>query len=235
MEKMNFGRGANVDMTAAERQFSLEESRQMGFDKPVILAVRRRAAATARVESHVKQFPPKNGFQASLETKKIVMTLVPYDGSLCFLGGSTYETYQKNCFKDGLENDPRCTFNHDERYILGRASAGTARFTEDAAGVHAEIDPPDTTWASDLMVSMARNDVDGSSAAFWLVDYKMEQRGDKKVRVVTQAILREGAVLAWQAYKNATAAIEDPQSQPAASAASATTTMANRLKLLALR
>lgn len=64
------------------------------------------------------------------------------------------------------EDDVRGLFNHDPANILGRKSAGTLRLSVDDIGLRYEIDPPDTQTARDLLVSLKRGDVSGSSFAF---------------------------------------------------------------------
>jgi uncharacterized protein len=63
------------------------------------------------------------------------------------------------------EDDVRGLFNHDG-LPLGRTGAGTMRLSVDAKGLRYEIDPPDTTAARDLLASLARGDVTGSSFSF---------------------------------------------------------------------
>lgn len=64
------------------------------------------------------------------------------------------------------ENDVRGLFNHEDCLILGRNTAGTMRLSIDRRGLRYEIDPPDTQYASDLMKSIRRGDVTGSSFMF---------------------------------------------------------------------
>lgn len=64
------------------------------------------------------------------------------------------------------EDDVRALANHDPSQILGRTAAGTCKLSVDAVGLRYEITPPDTTAARDLVASIRRGDVTGSSFAF---------------------------------------------------------------------
>lgn len=78
---------------------------------------------------------------------------------------------------EGLLEDPDVwgLFNHDPNLVLGRVGAGTMTL-EDVPdeGVRYIIDPPATSYANDLMVSIARGDVSRSSFAF-----RVARRGDE--------------------------------------------------------
>jgi HK97 family phage prohead protease len=72
---------------------------------------------------------------------------------------------------DSVLTDPdtRGLFNHDSSMVLGR-NGTTMRLFIDAAGLGYEIDPPDTTFARDLLVSMERGDINQSSFQFMIAD-----------------------------------------------------------------
>lgn len=64
------------------------------------------------------------------------------------------------------EDDVRGLFNHDDNQILGRVKSGTMRLSVDRKGLKYEIDPPDTQCARDVMESLRRGDITGSSFMF---------------------------------------------------------------------
>lgn len=63
-------------------------------------------------------------------------------------------------------DDVRALFNHDPNLILGRNVAKTLMLAEDERGLKYEIDPPKTSYATDLLESIGRGDVTGSSFSF---------------------------------------------------------------------
>jgi HK97 family phage prohead protease len=102
-------------------------------------------------------------------------------------------------------------FNHNIDAVLGRKSAGTARFWEDAAGLHYEADLPDTQAARDLKVSLERGDIKESSAAFYILESTWENRSGIRTRVIQEARLVEGSPHSFAAYGDSTAQAEPPQ------------------------
>lgn len=80
--------------------------------------------------------------------------------------------------RDVIEmEDVRALINHDSNLILGRTTAGTLRLFEDERGLRYEIDPPDTQYARDLIVSLDRGDVNQSSFGFRVEMEDEEWRG----------------------------------------------------------
>jgi hypothetical protein len=68
------------------------------------------------------------------------------------------------------EDDVRALFNHQPSMILGRTVPGTLRLSVDSKGLRYEIEPPDTQIGRDLVTSIKRKDVTGSSFAFIVTD-----------------------------------------------------------------
>jgi hypothetical protein len=110
------------------------------------------------------------------------------------------------------EDDCRALFNHSADMVLGRCSAGTLRLKEDAKGLRYEIDPPDTQLARDLMQSIARGDITGSSFCFDVdgEDFSRSKADDGSeliVRHVRAAKLYDVGPVTFPAYGGATAGV----------------------------
>lgn len=80
--------------------------------------------------------------------------------------GGFREQIAPGAFDDVLADDVRALFNHEDSKILGRTAAKTMRIGVDAAGLTYEIDPPDTQYGRDLLVSLERGDITQSSFGF---------------------------------------------------------------------
>ncbi|WP_342419854.1 HK97 family phage prohead protease [Paenibacillus sp. FSL H8-0168] len=74
--------------------------------------------------------------------------------------------------------DVRCLIDHETGKILGRTTSGTLALTVDEFGLRYDVDPPDTSYADDLIKVMKRGDINQSSFGF-RVDY--ENDGDEWV------------------------------------------------------
>lgn len=106
------------------------------------------------------------------------------------------------------EDDVRALFNHDPNYVLGRNTSGTLRLSEDERGLRYEVQPPDTQWARDLMVSVERGDVSQSSFGFSVVREEWstpENRADLPTRTILEARLFDVSPVTYPAYEETTA------------------------------
>jgi HK97 family phage prohead protease len=106
------------------------------------------------------------------------------------LGDGYYERIAPTAFDGALGGDVAGLFNHDANMVLGRSVAGTLRLSVDEVGLRYEIDPPDTQTARDLLQSLKRGDISGSSFSFRDRDYPLhiasEDRDGRTVKVVTR-------------------------------------------------
>lgn len=95
------------------------------------------------------------------------------------------EKIASGAFSDALKtSDTRALINHDPGQVLGRVKSGTLKLKEDDKGLYYEIDPPDTTYANDLIESMRRGDIDQSSFGFVIESEEWDDSGEIPVRTI---------------------------------------------------
>jgi uncharacterized protein len=81
------------------------------------------------------------------------------------------ETISPGAFREAIEkSDVRALVNHEPSFVLGRKKNGTLKLWEDERGLAIDIDPPETRWASDLLVSIGRGDIDQMSFGFTVAE-----------------------------------------------------------------
>lgn len=103
------------------------------------------------------------------------------------------------------EADVRALFNHNPDYVLGRMrgrKTDTLELREDSSGLAFEIDPPDTGYARDLMVSIKRGDIDQASFGFITIKDSWERKEDKEldVRTLHEVQLFDVSPVTYPAY-----------------------------------
>jgi hypothetical protein len=107
-------------------------------------------------------------------------------------------------------NDVRALFNHDPNYVLGRTKAKTLRLSEDEKGLVIEIDPPDTQFARDLMVSMQRGDISQMSFGFQTIkDNWKKSQGKDMERTLLEVRLLDVSPVTFPAYPQTSVAVRD--------------------------
>jgi hypothetical protein len=123
--------------------------------------------------------------RADGETKKIYGYSAVFNELSEDLGGFR-EKISPGAFRKTIKKDDiRALFNHDPNYVLGRNINGTLKLKEDEKGLKVEIEPPDTQWARDLLVSISRGDINQMSFGF-LVEIEEWDNSDKKCPIRTQ-------------------------------------------------
>lgn len=106
-------------------------------------------------------------------------------------------------------HDARGLFNHDPSHILGRVTSDTCRLSVDSVGLRYEIDVPDTQTGRDLVTSIQRGDISGSSFAFratkviW-IDEVIDGH-DMQIREIHDLDLGDVGPVTYPAYQATTA------------------------------
>lgn len=124
--------------------------------------------------------------------------------------GGFREKIAPGAFAEAIgRDDVRALWNHDANFVLGRVRAGTLTMREDERGLAVEIDPPDTQWARDLLVSMARGDVTQMSFGFRVErgGQTWEKTDTGSVRTITRASLFDVSPVTYPAYTDTDVAV----------------------------
>jgi uncharacterized protein len=128
--------------------------------------------------------------------------------------GGFREIIRPGAFAGALAGaDVRALINHDPDRVLGRTLAGTLTLREDSRGLLYEIDPPDTSFARDILVSIERGDVSGSSFRFYLFQdvsrgqsWRSEAGGS--IREITEfAAVDDVTIATYPAYQATTVSV----------------------------
>ncbi len=126
--------------------------------------------------------------------------------------GGFIERFAPGAFSKTLSETPdvRALFNHDANFVIGRTKSGTLGLLDQKQGLRFEATPPETQWASDLLTSMRRGDIDQTSFAFRAVRDEWqdpEKEGQPYKRTVMEARLFDVSVVTFPAYPSATAQV----------------------------
>jgi HK97 family phage prohead protease len=118
--------------------------------------------------------------------------------------GGFRERIRKGAFAKTLqEADIRSLWNHDTNFVLGRTKSGTLELREDGKGLFFRVEPPDTQWARDLLVSVERGDIDQASFGFRAVKELWRNELDDKqdtIRELIEVELTDVSPVTFAAY-----------------------------------
>lgn len=97
----------------------------------------------------------------------------------------------------------------EHKTILGRTGNGTLRVVEDQRGLRYEIDVPNTTYGRDLVESVRRGDIPGSSFGFETRSGgdSWRREGNTLVRELRSVIVYDVGPTAMPAYKSTDVAL----------------------------
>lgn len=114
-----------------------------------------------------------------------------------------YERIARGAFDRAIseKHDARGLFNHDMNHVLGRSSAGTLAYSADEVGLRYEIELPDTSTARDLLTSIERGDITGSSFAFIPSRTTWTEDEDRVIRTIEDLDLYDVGPVTFPAYE----------------------------------
>ncbi len=131
-------------------------------------------------------------------------------GQATEIGGWFREQVEPGAFKSSIKKDDvRALFNHDPNFVLGRNTAGTLTMSEDETGLKVSIDPPDTQFARDLAISIARGDINQMSFSFQVLEeeWKMGEKKELDLRTIKKARLFDVSPVTFPAYEGTDIAV----------------------------
>jgi len=110
------------------------------------------------------------------EDKQTIVGYAAVYNSLSEDLGGFREIIRPGAFADAMSGDVMARYNHER--LIGRTVSGTLRLSEDSKGLRYEVDPPKT--AADVVESIERGDVRGSSFAFHTIEdeWRKEPNGE---------------------------------------------------------
>lgn len=159
-----------------------------------------------------RRFIPAEGLELRAEgdesAPKLRGVAIVYDRLSQDLGGFKERIAPGAVAKALGRSDVRALFNHDANLILGRSKGKnpTLRLEDSPEGLRYEVDLPNTSAGRDVLESVKRGDVDGSSFAFTVGEGGDEWsvEGKTQIRTITefQEIFDVSPVV-FPAYKSA--------------------------------
>ena len=119
------------------------------------------------------------------------------------IGNFVQEQIKPGAFTRAIQHDDvRALIDHNSSLILGRNRAGTLRLAEDDLGLRIEIDPPDTSYANDLLTSIRRGDVSQMSFGFRALKETWDDTQDPPLRTLEEVELFDVSPVTFPAYAN---------------------------------
>ena len=98
------------------------------------------------------------------------------------------------------EDDIRALINHRDDYVLGRNRSQTLTLGEDDEGLTFRINPPDTSYARDLITSLERGDITGASIGFRTITDEWNLEDGEPVRTLRAVRLFDVSPVTFPAY-----------------------------------
>lgn len=116
------------------------------------------------------------------------------------IGGAWVERIMPGAFSGALSGDVCAFMSHDSGRVLARTKSGTLRLSEDAKGLRAEIDVPNTTDGNDLYTLVERGDISGMSIGFIVTKQEWDETTEPPTRTISKVELFEVSAVAFPAY-----------------------------------
>lgn len=161
--------------------------------------------------------------RAQGEKPQIVGHAAVFNRDSELIGGMFIERIAPGAFADSLAkpDDVRALINHDPNLLLARNISGTLALREDEQGLHVTIDPPNTTYANDLLESAKRGDISQMSFGFQTIEdsWTRGENGAPDVRTLRKVRLFDVSPVTFPAYPDTDVAVRSHEAFKAQSAA----------------
>lgn len=192
----------------AERMSALVESKEIHLV----------ASQTKKNTKELIMEPERRNFQvseiriqrASEEDPPVIVGYAAVFDSLSEDLGGFREKIAPGAFSKSIKrgDDVRALYNHDPNYVLGRSLSNTLKLQEDTKGLRIEIDPPDTRYSKDLIVSLERGDISQMSFGFFTKSDTWEEKEDEDtIRTLNEVDLVDVSPVTFPAYSETVVAM----------------------------
>lgn len=163
---------------------------------------------TVKTETETRSLVLPVERRASDDGKVTVAGYAAVFGEGADIGGYFHEVIVRGAFANSIKSDDvRAYFDHDHGRVLGRKSAGTLRLSEDAKGLAAEIDLPDTSDGRDVRALIERGDITGMSFGFQVLRQEWDETVDPPKRTILEVRLFEVSIVSEPAYEGTSVAM----------------------------
>lgn len=157
----------------------------------------------------------KRSYQTELrlaeDKRNITGTAIVYNSESVDLGGFREIVAPGALTKTLRDNAVKLLFNHDSSFVLGSVSAGTLKLTDTATGLDFHCDPPETTWANDLLVSIRRGDIGQCSFGFEVKQDSWAKVDGVMVRTLLDIAVSEISIVAFPAYTSTSVSVRSKE------------------------
>lgn len=130
------------------------------------------------------------------------------EGSQFRLWDDFIERVMPEAFDNAVKRDDvRGLFNHDPSHLLGRTKSATMTLSVDKKGLRYEIEAPDTQTGRDVLASIKRGDLSGSSFSFTVDKATWLEEGDTMIRELRDVTLYDVGPVTFPAYEATTTGV----------------------------
>lgn len=151
------------------------------------------------------------------DSRKVIGHAAVFDKWSLNFGNYFREKVDKHAFDEVLDQDTVALFNHNRNMVLAR-NGKTLKLSLDETGLRYEFEAPNTTHGNDLLESIRRGDITGSSFQFTIKEEswaKSEIRDVEEDRTILKVDrLIDVSPVTFPAYPDTDVAKRDFENRP---------------------